>query len=596
MALTIKNFVIESLKTFYEKLSTRFQETLVSGVNLKTVSGETLLGSGNVVIDWKDLSGVPSVFPVETHNHDDRYLKLSGGTLDGGITFKYGSNKTDQFIQFSSTDSSDSQTVYLGIRRPISSYGLCYKDNNGNLYDIIHSGNYTTYTVKKDGTGATGTWGINITGNAATATALTTNAGSTNIPIYFTGGKPSVISITAGTMNIERPFVLVTDNNELYKTSGITANYSKNSITATTFKGNLEGNAKTATSLGSGALKYMCSLYTNNTYNAYKIVTDWHKSNNIMPTINIRGYAYGSAKTIDCDIVMYHYNNDACGYSLTNKGSYSIRVWQAIENDVQVFYINPGEYFGMFNVFVYGGMGTNAFSNWSMTTVDEVSGTEIESRSIATSITGNALTSSKWLTARTITLTGSVTGSVSIDGSANVSLATTTNHTHNYLPLSGGTMSNTNKVTNLNADLLDGYHASSFSLTSHTHSYIVTQGDNRSTATKPSDYINRITFAGLKNNSAVGKPSSTTYNYIVGLRGWSDTSGGKAHELAFNNNGIFHRIGDTDTWEAWAMMLNTSNYNSYAPKLDGTGAKGTWGINISGNAATATKLATSHTI
>lgn len=53
---------------------------------------------------------------------------------------------------------------------------------------------------------------------------------------------------------------------------------------------------------------------------------------------------------------------------------------------------------------------------------------------------GNASTASKWATARTITLTGSVTGSVSIDGSGNVSLATTTNHTHAYLPLSGGVM------------------------------------------------------------------------------------------------------------------------------------------------------------
>lgn len=30
-----------------------------------------------------------------------------------------------------------------------------------------------------------------------------------------------------------------------------------------------------------------------------------------------------------------------------------------------------------------------------------------------------------------------------------------------FLPLSGGTMSNTNKVVNLNADLLDGYHIDS---------------------------------------------------------------------------------------------------------------------------------------
>ena len=148
--------------------------------------------------------------------------------------------------------------------------------------------------------------------------------------------------------------------------------------------------AKSATSLGSGSLKYMCSLYATSTYNAYKITTNWYKSNNAMPTINIRGYAYGSVRTIDCDIVMYHYDNTSCNYSLTNKGSYPIRVWQAIENDVQVFYINPGEYFGMFNVFVYGGISTDTFSDWSMTTVDAVSGTEIDSKPIATSITGNA--------------------------------------------------------------------------------------------------------------------------------------------------------------------------------------------------------------
>ena len=46
----------------------------------------------------------------------------------------------------------------------------------------------------------------------------------------------------------------------------------------------------------------------------------------------------------------------------------------------------------------------------------------------------------KWTTARTLSLTGSVTGSASIDGSGNISLATTTNHTHSYLPLAGGTM------------------------------------------------------------------------------------------------------------------------------------------------------------
>jgi hypothetical protein len=56
------------------------------------------------------------------------------------------------------------------------------------------------------------------------------------------------------------------------------------------------------------------------------------------------------------------------------------------------------------------------------------------------SCTGNAATATKLATARTISLTGSVTGSGTFDGSGNLSIATTTNHSHSYLPLSGGTM------------------------------------------------------------------------------------------------------------------------------------------------------------
>ena len=47
-------------------------------------------------------------------------------------------------------------------------------------------------------------------------------------------------------------------------------------------------------------------------------------------------------------------------------------------------------------------------------------------------LSGNASTATKLATARTISLTGSVTGSGTFDGSGNLSIATTTNHTHNY--------------------------------------------------------------------------------------------------------------------------------------------------------------------
>lgn len=59
----------------------------------------------------------------------------------------------------------------------------------------------------------------------------------------------------------------------------------------------------------------------------------------------------------------------------------------------------------------------------------------------STSCTGNAATATKLQTARTITLSGAVTGSVSFDGSANATINTSVNHSHSqYLPLAGGKM------------------------------------------------------------------------------------------------------------------------------------------------------------
>ena len=49
--------------------------------------------------------------------------------------------------------------------------------------------------------------------------------------------------------------------------------------------------------------------------------------------------------------------------------------------------------------------------------------------------------------------------------------------------------------------------------------------------------------------------------------------------------------GDYYSGTGLYRVLNAGNYNSYAPTLTGTGASGTWGINITGNAATATTAA-----
>lgn len=167
------------------------------------------------------------------------------------------------------------------------------------------------------------------------------------------------------------------------------------------------------------------------------------------------------------------------------------------------------------------------------------------------STTGNAGTATKFSSARSITLTGDTTGSASSNGESGWSITTKTDR-------------------------------------------LTTVGNNRSVATKPNDYANKIIFQGLKANGYINSPSTDTYSYLVGLRGWADATGGNSHEIAFNNSGIFRRTGATTDWGAWAKLIDSANYTDYTVKKDGTGASGTWGISISGNAATATS-ATSAT-
>lgn len=112
--------------------------------------------------------------------HEHPYLPLSGGTMTGSITMSSGAYiifngslgaGTGSYLAFSGDNlylaaSKSGQKIYLE-----STYQSApYFRNQYDDYVILHSGNYTSYTVNKDGTGASGTWEINISGNAATAT------------------------------------------------------------------------------------------------------------------------------------------------------------------------------------------------------------------------------------------------------------------------------------------------------------------------------------------------------------------------------------------------------------------------------------------
>ena len=148
---------------------------------------------------------------------------------------------------------------------------------------------------------------------------------------------------------------------------------------------------------------------------------------------------------------------------------------------------------------------------------------------------GNADTASKWKDARTITLTGDVTGSVSLDGSSNVTLTTTTSGTGTTAFLKC-------------PDKRNSYPAQ-----------IVTSGGK--------------VGAAFIHKSMLGGAEGVWYDAII-LRGYVDNSAGNENALLFskNSSSVYHSqytFGSTTTWGTMYKFLDSNNYSSYALPLSG---------------------------
>lgn len=73
-----------------------------------------------------------------------------------------------------------------------------------------------------------------------------------------------------------------------------------------------------------------------------------------------------------------------------------------------------------------------------------------------------------------------------------------------------------------------------------------------------------------------GKPPADSH--IIHLA-W-DNQGGFDSQIAVSHlDKVYWRYQSSGKWSDWKMFLSSSNFNAYAPKLDGTGATGNWNIN-----------------
>lgn len=224
------------------------------------------------------------------------------------------------------------------------------------------------------------------------------------------------------------------------------------------------------------------------------------------------------------------------------------------------------------------------------------------STTLGVSITGNAATATKlqtartingtsfdgtanivtayWGTARTISLSGAVTGSASVNGSQNVTITTT----YQFGSIDGRYVGG-NKTAN-HGSSGTAYTADTYSST-FVNKAFVAFAERGSWAYANNGYVSTDTGVNI--------PLAGTAIFQWGA---SDTNKTQLYITPHNNSGVsnpaanemlFYTSNGSGT-SAWTRVLTHRNYTNYTVTKTGGGASGTWGISITGTAASARKL------
>lgn len=219
------------------------------------------------------------------------------------------------------------------------------------------------------------------------------------------------------------------------------------------------------------------------------------------------------------------------------------------------------------------------------------------STTLGVSITGNAATATKlqtartingtsfdgtanivtayWGTARTISLSGAVTGSASVNGSQNVTITTT----YQFGSIDGRYVGG--KKTAGHGSSGTAYTADTYS-SNFVNNAFVAYAERGSWAYANNGYVST--------DVGVNIPLAGTAIFQWGA---SHTNKTQLYITPFNNSGVsnpaanemlFYTSNGSGYTSAWTRVLTHRNYTAYTVTKTGGGASGTWGISITGSA------------
>ena len=256
-----------------------------NGVNTYGVRVDTARyaesASSAASVDWSGIASKPvQLFSYLGFTTNANSISGSNGS---GFTYAVNAPYVGPIVNFFA----EGYPLQINARYNGGGNSIAYRTLDGDYttwnswYTFLTSANYTSYSPSLTGSGASGTWAIAISGNAATATTATNQSGGTI--------SASTGTVTPNTAGVSTGFTVVNGDITTYRTGGTTGviylsnsgsrylywdatNYNLNgaglivggTVSATSFSGAGTGLTGTASSLAIGGTASNITAYTIN--------------------------------------------------------------------------------------------------------------------------------------------------------------------------------------------------------------------------------------------------------------------------------------------------------------------------------------------
>lgn len=578
---------------------------VIDDTKLSSEAGYTIYTAGSATsVPWSGVTGKPSTFAPSSHTHDDRYYtesemntKLAGKSDTGHTHSQYLTSHQDisgkvnnnadgadsLFSKIAAWTATPTDDTYF-IRQDTAgtnTFGRVkfftlwnyIKAKGDSIYaKVAHShkiseitdiGNASVNYANSAGSAKTATSAGSCTGNAATATALTSSAGSSTQPVYFSGGKPVACSYT---INASVPSgAKFTDTNTW---RGIQNNLTSDSTTD---------------SLSAAQGKLLKSLVDSKAAASH--------THTIAQVSGLQSALDGKAASVHS-----HSYLPLSGGTMTGPISYrgSKATYQMI-----TFYDASDEYGNGIGI---GGGGLTIIGGGESTSTVKASipngGSEqmiIANDDIIefyTHCQDGLSTATRTFIDNSGVFSGTASMAITVKdynngGKINIGYSGAGISGDQIKHICGFTTGTNGALANIKDISKDNLKAwlGSMPPTSHTHDYVVGSYTANGGQQKP-NYFGRNKVGFLMMNTTVNGDSSYKDWIIMDCYSGDDVGGGVA--LGVNRQKlaayIMRSAASRTSWAESAELLHTVNYTSYTVTKTGGGASGTWGINVTGSA------------